>query len=69
MKYSFLRIKFIPHRNDEGFSRQGRSISLSHKICQFYGSPKSEGVQRSGTPQRSEDNWKGALLLEKEIVR
>ena len=27
MKYSFLRIKFIPHRNDEGFSRQGRNLS------------------------------------------
>ncbi len=57
------------NKNHKSFSCQRQSISFSHKIWEFYGSPKSERVQQGGTPQRSEDNWKGALLLEKEILR
>ncbi len=79
MKHSCFSIKINTNKNHESFSCRRQSISLSHKICQFYGNPKSERVQRSGTPQRSEDiralatipqlcedNWRGALLLEKE---
>ncbi len=66
MKYLCLSINLHKNKNHKYFSCQRQSISLSHKIWEFYGSPKSERVQRSETPQQSEDHCKGALLLEKE---
>ncbi len=45
------------NKNQESFSCQRQSISLPHKIYQFYGNPKSEG------------NLQGALLLEKEMIK
>ncbi len=43
--------------NHDSFSCQRQSISSSHKIWEFYGSPKGER------------NFQGALLLGKEIVK
>ena len=41
----------------------------SHKGFSCQRQSFSERVQRSETPQRSEDNCRGALLLEKETIR
>ncbi len=53
MKHSCFKIQIT--KNHESFSCQRQSFS--------------ERVQRSETPQQSEDHCKGALLLGKEIVR
>jgi len=42
------------NKNHDSFSRQGRSFS--------------ERMLRSEIPQHSEDNFQGALLIEKEII-
>ncbi len=51
MKLSYFK-KINQNKNHESFSCQRQSFS--------------ERVQRSETPQRSEDHWKEAWLLEKE---
>ncbi len=55
MKHSHFPLNINKNKNYECFSCQRQSFS--------------ERVQRSETPQRSEDNCKGASLLGKEIVR
>ena len=68
MKFSYFK-NVNNNKKYESFSCQRQSISFSHKILEFYGSPKSDRVQQSETPQRSEDNFQGALLLGKEMIK